>query len=85
MVLLCNLSSIHLTLFNEDKVSTSRADKKEVPMLKINPKVKLITSVMAIAGKSTFLKTIKGMNFCSVENKKKNFHAAVLIILKNQP
>ena len=54
-------------------------------MLKINPKVKLITITMTIEGKSTFLKTIKGMNFCSVENKKKNFHAAVLITLKNQP
>merc|ERR1719402_1832109 len=40
---------------------------------------------MRIEGKRTFLKIIKGMNFCSVENKKKNFHAAVLIILKNQP
>ena len=85
MVLLCNLSSIHLTLFKEDRVSTSRADKKEVPMLKMNPKVKPIVITMRIEGKRTFLKIIKGMNFCSVENKKKNFHAAVLIILKNQP
>ena len=83
--LLCRLSSIHLTLFNEERVSTSRADRKEVPILMINPKVKPITPTRIIEGKSTFLKIIKGINFCSVEKRKKNFHAAVLIILKNQP
>ena len=51
----------------------------------INPKVKPIIPTRIIEGKSTFLKIIKGINFCSVEKRKKNFHAAVLIILKNQP
>ena len=32
-----------------------------------------------------FLKTINGINFCSVENKNRNFQDVVLIILKNHP